>query len=415
MEGGPDAFISEKPWAMDLCKRVGLEDQLIGTRQEFRRSFVYQKGKLVPVPTGFYLMAPRNLASLFQAPLLSFFGKLRMACELFIPPKKEKGDESVASFVRRRFGREALEKIGQPMIGGIYTADPESLSLQATFPQFLQMEEKYGSVIRALDAEKNKAHQEASGPRYGLFLTLKNGMEHLIAAIIRKMPEVVISSGKAVSKIGRDNNKWNIQLENGEKLEADAICLAVPAFQAAKLTRPFDAMLARELEKIPYESSATVNMVFDRKDIPHALDGFGFVVPASEKRKIIGCTFVNVKFPGRATENKILLRVFMGGALGPRILDASDADLESTALAEIQEILKISKLPEKVLMRRYPRSMPQYEVGHLQTVATIEESVKKHPGFYLTGNAYRGIGLPDCVRQAEKAAKAISQFLEQRV
>jgi len=307
MEGGPDSFISEKPWALELCRELGLEKDIIQTNPDMRRSFILSGSKLVPVPEGFYLMAPSSLGALVKTPLISLGGKLRMAAECLVPAKKEEGDESVASFIRRRFGREALERIGQPMIGGIYTADPESLSLQATFPRFLSMEKEFGSVSRALMRPKPAAEKKASGPRYSLFLTRKNGLDSLVGALKEKMGGVEFLAGSEVAHVSRDHG-WQIHLRDGRKMEVDAVCLAVPAPHAAGMLAGFAPDLAAGLNAIPYESVATLHFVFSPGDIRHPLNGFGFVVPAAEKRNMVGCTFSHVKFPGRAGNSAGILR-----------------------------------------------------------------------------------------------------------
>ncbi len=302
LEGGPDAFISDKPWALDLCKRLGLENELIMTQTEMRRSFIVHRGRLAEVPEGFYLLAPARFQTLFQLPFLSWPGKLRMACEFLIPEKENGKDESVGNFVRRRFGHEALERIAQPMVGGIYTADIDRLSLQATFPRFQEMVKDHGSFIKALHAtaeKKNKAIGEASGPRYSLFLSLRGGVETLVKKLMVEMPEVCFRDFARVRKIDRPD-VWKIILENGEELQADVLCLALPAYGASALLSSLDSDLAGELDGIPYESAATVNLAYRREDVPHPLNGFGFVIPAIEKRKLIGCTFAHVKFQSRA-------------------------------------------------------------------------------------------------------------------
>lgn len=414
-EGGPDSFLSEKPAAVELCKRIGLETELTGTREEFRRSFIYLKGRLVPVPAGFYLIAPTRLEALAGTRLLSWPGKLRALLELWIPPKRGAGlqDESVASFVRRRLGREVLERIAQPMIAGIYSADPEKLSLRATFPRFLELEKESGSVIRGLlkgQTKRRKADAEASGPRYSLFLTLRHGIGLLVEKLIERMAGVEFRTNFSVSRIEK-KEKWKIVSDRGETLEADALVLAVPAPQAARLLAGSDPVLAEELAGISYESVATINLGFYRKDLIQVPPGFGFVVPAVEKRNLIGCTFSSFKYPGRAAEGQFLLRLFLGGADQRELLRLSDSNLEQAVLEVIGEILGIRHRPELVSISRHPASMPQYGVGHLERVERIFKRSDSIPGFYLTGNAYRGIGLPDCIREAEETAGKVVSYL----
>lgn len=402
MEAGPDAFLSEKPEGVELVKRLGLEDQLIGTQPGLRKSFIVRKGRLIPVPSGFYLIAPTRMVAVFQMKALSLPGRLRLACERFVPPRVNgRADESVGQFIRRRFGREALERIGQPMIAGIYSADPDRLSLQATFPRFLELERQYGSVSKGLRAISGDV-QGARGPRYSLFVTLRDGMQTLVETLVRKMPEVRIQLGARVARLSPAEG-WQVVLEGAEALRADAVCVAVPAPRAAGLVRSFDPALSQALAGIPYESVATVNLAFRRSDVPHPLDGFGFVVPAVERLGLIGCTFASVKFPGRAADGTVLLRVFVGG----QPVRQTEPELKAAVLRQLGPLLGVSAAPCHSGVCRYREAMPQYEVGHLERVETIERAARRHPGLYLTGNAYRGIGLPDCIREAEKSAERI--------
>ena len=408
LEGGPDCFLSEKPWALDLCRRLGLEEEVIETRRNFRQSFIYRKGKLVPVPQGFYLTVPSRMTAFLESDLFTWRGKLRMACEFFIPPRRHNGDESIAGFVRRRFGREALERAAQPMIAGIYTGDPEKLSLQATMPRFREMEHRYGSLIRAYRKSTQAVRENiesASGPRYGLFLSLKAGMGSLVQTLIRGMPGVSLRTSASVAQISRAQN-WIISLKDGSVLEADRLCLALPAPNAARLLNDVDPEIARALAGISYESVAAVHCVFRKQDIPE-LKGFGFVVPARENRKIVGCTFSAVKFAGRCPDDFFLIRAFVGGALHPGLFELDDERMKRLVIEELRALLGILSDPVLVSIARHPESMPQYYVGHLERVRQIEHRAGQFPGLYLTGNAFRGIGIPDCIHAAERTAEKI--------
>ena len=406
LEAGPDCFISEKPAALQLARKLGIESEIIHTNPDFRRSFIYTRGGLAPVPRGFYLMAPRNLAALFAAPLISWGGKLRMACEPLIPPRAGEDEESVAAFVRRRLGREALKKIAQPMIGGIYTADPEKLSLMATFPRFREMELASGSVIRGL-----KDAKDASGPRYNLFLSFKRGMQTLIDALVENLNGVTLRPSFPVTEIFRQGNRWRILGEGGENLEADAVCLTVPSYRAAPLLQNLSRDAAAGLAAIPYESVATINVIYRSTQIGHRLDGFGFVTPDYEGKKIMACTFASIKFSGRAPEGFVILRAFAGGALRPEIFKMPDEALKAAVIQELSEVLKIEGAPVSMTVHRWPLSMPQYHVGHLKRTAAIEDKIKNIHGLFLTGNAFRGVGIPDCIEQAEKTAEKVFSFL----
>lgn len=419
LEAGPDAFITEKPHAVDLCRRLGLADELIGTQPACRRSFIVKDGRLIAVPEGWYLIAPGRVMTLWSTPLLSWRGKARMACEPFMPVRRY-DDESVASFVRRRFGREALERIGQPMIGGIYTADPEQLSLRAAMPKLADMEQRYGSVMGALRAhhgDRNGATTQArpgsdqhvaraSGPRYSLFVTLRGGMRRLIEALAQSMPEVTLRTRAVAARLIKGES-WTVALADGARLDADLLCMALPAPSAASLVEPIDGALAEELRRIPYESVATVNMTFREADVPRPLNGFGFVVPAIERRPIIGCTFSSVKFAGRAQDGVVLVRAFVGGALNRQSFVLDDTAMRQAVLAQLKALLGIRAEPLMTSIARFPQAMPQYHVGHLARIDAIEHRVVQHSGLSLTGNAYRGIGIPDCIHQAGVTAERI--------
>ena len=287
LELGPDSFISEKPWALALCRRMGLESELIGTQDEYRATFVVHNRKLEILPEGFMLMAPTRFAPLARSRLFSWPGKLRMALDLVLPRAAEREDESLGSFVRRRFGREALERVAQPLIGGIYTADPERLSLAATMPRFLQMEREHRSVIYAMwQASRKKPHEAkgASGARWSLFVTLRDGMQTMVETLAARLAHGTVQRGQVVESVRQDNERWLVTSKGGQTLEADGVILATPAFHSAQLVRELDPSLADQLGSISHSSAATVNLAFRRDQVPHPLNGFGFVVPHRENR-----------------------------------------------------------------------------------------------------------------------------------
>jgi oxygen-dependent protoporphyrinogen oxidase len=385
------------------------------------------------------------------------------------PPNDDASDESLAEFVRRRFGREALERVAQPMVGGIYTADPEQLSLRATMPRFLEMEREHGSLIRALRKQnrspnlgsprgqpvwggavregsanklghsptaKASTDSGTSGARYSLFLTFDSGMQLLTNTLADKIsnfrsqipdddssPRVSIRLNTAVESLSLTRNRvagavattdastaWTIRTDD-ETLIAEAVCLALPSYAAARLLGDVDAQLASELDNISYASSATINLAYKREDIPHPLDGFGFVVPFIEKRTVMACTFSSVKFAGRAPQGHALLRAFVGGALQPELLVLDEADLLARVREDLRELLGIEREPLFAEVARWQRSMPQYHVGHLARVKRIDEHVASLPGFALAGNAYSGLGIPDCIRSGETAAELMAANL----
>lgn len=410
LELGPDSFISEKPWALALCRRIGLEPELIGTRDEHRATFVVHNGKLELLPEGFMLLAPTKFGPLLRSRLFSWPGKLRMALDLVLPRGPQQDDESLGSFVRRRFGHEVLERVAQPLIGGIYTADPDSLSLAATMPRFLQMEREHRSVIAAMwKASRNRPQEakSASGARWSLFVSLRDGMRTLVDTLLARLSLGQICLHCAVSQLERADGQWQVTGPDGTTLAADGVILATPTFQTAPLVRGFDPQLAEHLDTIQYSSAATVNLAFRREQIPHPLNGFGFVVPDVEHRKIIACSFSSVKYAGRAPEGYALVRAFVGGSLQAELFKLDDAAMEQAVRQELATFLGIHAVPLFVHIARYPQSMPQYRVGHLRLVETIEKQVAQHSGLALAGNAYRGVGIADCVRGGETAAESV--------
>lgn len=410
VECGPDSFLSEKPWALALCRRLGVENRLIGTDNRFRRVFVAFRGRLHPLPDGFQLMAPTQLRSLLASSLFSWSGKLRMACDLVLP-RGGSADESLGAFVRRRLGREALERVAQPLIGGIYTADPDELSLGATMPRFLEMERRERSVILALWRAARRApalHAGTSGARWSLFVTFAEGMEELIRVLAARLPPGAVRLKERAAAVERDGSGWRVTTAAGAVFTGDALILSPEAHQAARLLRYVDPALAHLLQEIPYASSATVTLAYRRADIRHPLDGFGFVVPQVERRPVFAGSFSSVKYPGRAPEGHVLLRVFVGGALNESALDADDGALVGIARAQLGELLGVIGAPLFTRVARYPHAMPQYHVGHAARTEAIERAVARHAGLRLAGGAYRGVGIADCVRSGEEAAEGVA-------
>ena len=431
LERGPDSFISEKPAALNLVQRLDLSSRLIETNDQHRRSFVVRRGRLRPVPEGFHLLAPARVWPFLKSDIFSWPGKARMALEVLLPRRALNGraestdDESLADFVRRRFGREALERMAQPMVGGIYTADPEKLSLRATMPRFLDMERDSRSIIRALIRGSGPTVREGigrsptvregsdtSGARYSLFLSFDRGMQVLTDALAAQVSKrAVIQLDTTVDSLARvpeeQSASWQVKTSSNETLIADAVCLALPAHASAGLLRVVDANLAAELDGISYASSATINLAYKREDIPHALDGFGFVVPFIERRSIIACSFSSVKFARRAPEGGVLLRAFAGGALQPEMHELSDGEMLARVRGDLRDLLGIHAPPLFAEVSKWARSMPQYHLGHLERVQRIERCAAALPGLVLAGNAYRGLGIPDCIRSGEAAADQI--------
>jgi oxygen-dependent protoporphyrinogen oxidase len=409
LEAGPDAFITAKPWGLDLVQRLGLSDRLIGTEPAHRRMFVVRDSALHAIPEGFVLLAPTRLLPFLRSRLLSWRGKLRTALDLLLPRGDPAPDESLAAFVRRRFGEEAVARLAQPVVAGIYAADPERLSLRATMPQFLDMESRARSVILGLRRQQatRAAGQPDAGARYSLFATLADGLQTLVDALASRLPKEAIHHCCQVRRLRREASVWTLDLDDRPSLTASGVILAVPAFRAAALLAGLDPVLARELEAVPYASSVTVNLAYRREAIGHPLDGFGFVVPSCEGRSILACSFSSVKFAGRAPAGYVLLRAFTGGALQPEAVAWDDRDLLASVCRDLADLLGIRSAPLWTHIARYPRSMPQYQVGHLARVTAIEGCLGRWPALRLAGNAYRGVGIPDAIHSGEAAADAL--------
>lgn len=404
VEAGPDSFLSEKPWALALCRRIGLENRLVGTDDRFRKVFVWFRGRLHPVPDGFQLLAPTRFAPFATSSLFSWRGKLRMALDVVLP-RGGGGEESLGAFVRRRLGGEALERIAQPLVAGIYTADPDELSLLATMPRFVEMERRERSLIVGLWKASRKAPPAGtSGARWSLFVSLAGGMSELIAALASRLPPDAVRLKHRVGGIERRGDRWHVKTEDAGPIDADAVILATETHAASRLLRYVDPGLAATLQIIPYASSATVSLGYRRADVPHPLDGFGFVVPRAENRDLLACTFSSVKYPGRAPQGHVLMRGFVGGALNAAALERKDEEIVERVRRELTEALGITAAPMLTRVARHPASMPQYAVGHLTTVETIERRLAAIPGLFLAGGGYRGVGIADCVRSAEAAA-----------
>jgi oxygen-dependent protoporphyrinogen oxidase len=416
IEGGPDSFITQTPWATQLCRDLGLAERLIPTNDEQRNIFVLNKGKLVPFPGGYRLTVPTEFIPFVTSPLISPLGKLRMGLDLIIPPRRERTDESLADFIRRRLGAEALDKIAGPVLAGIYTADPEQLSLLSTFPMFAEMEQKYGSLIKAMRAATKRSpfpgdgnntaglHSPVSGQPPAMFTSLRGGMQELTETLVAQL-EGDLRLGCRVTGLNYLPPGFEIKLAGASplNLRSDAVVLAVPAYTAAALVEPFEAQLAALLKKIRYVSTANISLGYRRADITpqHDLNGFGFMVPKNENRQILACTWSSTKFDHRAGAEGALLRLFIGGEGHEHLVETStDEELIALARAELAAIMGFAAQPVIQRVFRWPKGNPQYDVGHLERVAAMERLAGALPGLYLTGSAFHGIGLPDCIKSA---------------
>jgi protoporphyrinogen/coproporphyrinogen III oxidase len=419
IEHSADMFTTQQPWGTELCEQLELAPQLIPTDDRYRRAFVVRRGKLHPVPLGFSLLQPQRLGSILTTPLLSWPGKIRLLAEYLQPPRQDTSDESLAEFAIRRFGREAFQRLIQPLVGGIYTADPDRLSMQATLGRFLEMEREHGGLIRATLAGRKrqdpqtKVERQASGARYSLFVAPRDGIGSLIDQLAKHLPATRVRTGCRVESIVLDSDhRWQLRLQSHESPVPEThsfqgLIVATPASQAARLLAPVDAQLAAGLDSIPLAGAAIVIASFRRDRIRHPLDGFGFVVPLVEKRKILSASFASVKFPGRAPPGEVLVRIFVGGACQPELLENSDEEIERFALQDLADLLGISGPPQFAFVRRWDGTMPQYHLGHVQRVEEIQRRVAALPGLQLAGNAYHGVGIPFCIRSGQRAAQLL--------
>jgi oxygen-dependent protoporphyrinogen oxidase len=417
LESAADNWITNIPYANDLCERIGLGQDLLGTRPTHRHAFVVRRGRLCKIPEGFVIMAPSRVWPVVTTPILSPWGKVRMACEYFQRGRNGEEDESLATFVTRRFGKETYERLVQPLLGGIYTGDPHKLSLQATMPRFRTMEKQHGSLIRAVlkqAKQKKQSDQRSSGGRYSMFVAPREGISSLLDALAARLPRDSIQLNSPVRDVRRETDgRWHLTVGDRSQ-EFDAVIVATQAKSASKLTGLIDTDLSHSLGEIVHTGCAIVALAFRRDDIAHPLDGFGFVVPKVENRQILSGSFSSVKYEGRAPEGMVLFRVFMGGAYQPELLELDDDRLSDIAVSEMSQLLGIQGPAALKRVTRLPESMPQYYVGHLDRVAEIKRRASHHPGLFLTGNAYAGVGIPFCVHSAEETAAATIAYLEAR-
>lgn len=413
IEAGPDSFLTQKPWALQLARELGLDNRLLGTNDKLRQVFVLNRGKPTVMPDGVLLIVPTKFAPFALSPLLSPLGKLRMGMDLFIPPKRDGADETLADFVWRRLGSEALDKIAEPLLSGIYNSEAEKQSILATFPRFRALEEQYGSLTRGMLASRRNCNHQAqsSNGKLSAFMSLNGGMEELVSALVTRLAsrgDLRLST--RVQHLQRDaNGMWVLQT-NEVTMGAHAIVLAIPAFVAADLLIDVAPHVARALQSIRYVSTGTISLAYRMSDIQRPLFGFGLVVPRSERRPINAITWSSLKFDKRAPAGYALLRIFFGGSRSPRSMELDDEALVTMVRAQLHELMGVEGAPLFHRIYRWHRSNAQYDVGHLDRLGALEANLPA--GLYLTGSAYRGVGIPDCVKQSQDTAqKIISDFL----
>lgn len=414
LEGGPDSFISEKPEAAELCRELGLGNSLIGSNDEERHTYILHKGRLVPLPEGLMLLTPTHIRPFLKSPLVPLSTKLMIATEWFVTPTKSRDyDESIATFVRRHFGKAMLENIVDPLLAGVYGGEAKSLSLQSVLPRFREMENQYGSLIRGARATTRKKGVKSN--TYGessansVFVTLKNGLGDLTKALESRLDASRTHLGQRVVSIEKVDHHWKspykIRCEGNQDCETDAVILALPVHACAQFFPTLPEELAEAFRAVPYSSAITVNLGFDEHVAAALPPGFGFLVPAKERSRLLACTFVHRKFPYRAPQGKALLRCFLGGTRDPEIMNLSNNEIIPLVRQELRNILGLETAPLFSFISRWPSAMAQYTVGHEDHIKRIASVLQKYPRMYLAGNAYSGIGISDCIRTARAAAQ----------
>jgi protoporphyrinogen/coproporphyrinogen III oxidase len=397
LEAGPDAFLTRKPWALELARELGLGERLLPVNTENSRIYVLNRGRPVPLPDGLQLLAPTQILPFLRSPLFSPWGKLRALLDLLIPPRLSDDDETLADFVRRRLGAEMLDKLGEPLLGGVFNGDAERQSMLATFPQFPALEKQHGSLIRGLRAAQGR--RDDTPP----FISFITGTHELVTGLVKQLNGDLCLNTSASRIEPLANNRYRVVINGDGTIEADAMILTTPAPITAKLLREVAPAAVEPLNDIPYSGIGTAYFAFRREDVPHPLHGFGLVVPASEGRSIDGVTWTSSKWKHRAPSGHALLRVFFGGPRTRETLHLDDADLLVVLRAELHAIFGIAVPPLFHRVYRWQDGYPQYNLDHLERVTAIESALP--PCIFAAGSAYRGVGVPDCVRQGRDASK----------
>lgn len=409
LEAGPDSYLGVKPAATELIRDIGLGDQIIGSNDHLRVTYIWRKSLLIPLPDGLMMIAPTKIGPVVRTPLFTWPAKIRMGLEYFRRPRGGgPRDRSVAEFITGHYGRESLDYLAEPLLSGVYGGDPGRLSALSVLPRFVELEAKYGSLTRGILKERAAAvrNKQPTGPPGSLFRTLRNGLGELTAELERRIaPSTTVIRGSAEA-LERAGAGYRVRV-NGEWLESENVVLACPAYESAALVRKIDGELAALLDRIEYSSSLTLSLGYDKAALPGALYGFGFLVPRRERNRLVACTWVHNKFLHRAPDDIAVLRCFFGGASDEAVLNESDESLIAVACEELARMLGLNAEPRFAKIARWPRSMAQYTVGHQERLKQIEARVKQAPGLQLAGNAYYGIGIPDCVKMGRDAAQNI--------
>ena len=420
IERSADNFITTMPWGLELCKKLGLENDVVPTSSQYRQTFIVWRNRLHKLPDGFMMMAPTKWLPLATTTLLTPWGKLRAAMEYFVPARKDDGDESMESFAVRRLGREAYERLVEPLISGVYAADMSKLSLMATMPRFREMEQKYGCLIRAMRHNRKAAKAQAtqSGPRYSMFVTVRGGLSRIAERFQARLPQGAFHGGTEVTELRKTPDGWTLSWNEGGQTHTadyDAVILAVESYATAELLAGSGLSQASELVEllrgIEHSGCSILTVAYRREQIKHKMDGMGAVVPAAEHSPILALSFSSGKYPHRAPEGFTLLRIFAGSVRTPEITSMTDDELKALLLEHTSRILKISGEPILTDMARWPNFMPQLQLGHLERVARINAILAEIPTLAVAGNAFTGVGIPQCIHSGELAADKISGFI----
>jgi protoporphyrinogen/coproporphyrinogen III oxidase len=407
MEGGPDALLAQKPQGIALCEEIGLGPRLVPTNPDQRAVFVLHRGRLHPLPEGMVLAVPTRIGPILRSGLFSWPGKVRMGMDLLRPARQEPGDESIASFLRRRFGQEVVDLLGEPLLAGIHAGDPERLSMRASFPRFVDLEARYGSLIRGLWAAT-----PAPKPGASPFYSLAGGLVELVEALASRLAPSAVSRDTETASLERSNDgSFRITTAAAQTICARAVILALPPARSASLVRGLSAPLGQALGGIRASSTATVCLGFRREDVENGLLGYGLLVPGTEGLRTTACGFFSTKFPGRAPAGFVLLRAFVGGYRDPRVLYEDDAALAALVVREMTPVLGIRAAPVMTRVFRWPGGTPQLEVGHRDRVAEMDAQLRGIPGLFLAGAGVRVTGIPDSIAQGTVAATAAAAFL----
>jgi protoporphyrinogen/coproporphyrinogen III oxidase len=411
MDAGPDAFLAAKPDARRLCEELGLGPELVGTNPDKKRVYVLHRGRLHPMPEGMRLTVPTRFAPLMSSPLFSFPGKIRMLLERFLPPRAASADEdeSIAAFVKRRFGAEALARVGEPLLAGIHCGDAERLSMTALFPRLVSLEKKHGSVTRGMIAVSPAGAAETTE---SVFLSLEGGMGRLVDRLSEEIPSSSFLLGERVVELERIDDGYRALLTSGESIEAGAVVLALPIRGSQALLAHAAPAVADSLSRIATVSTVVVFHAFSRDQVRHPLDGYGFVVPRSEPNRLLAATFVSTKFPGRSPDSHVLLRAFLGGMRDPDVVEKSDEELRALSLAELERALGPLGAPSSSRVVRWIDRTPQVEVGHASRLAALERALDAHPGLFVLGSGLRGVGIPDSIAAARELVPRIAARLD---